>query len=89
MSLDEWVSIPQQELKVRLNMYINSRMLASISLKGWNVYRCLATPSAAPGSLSNWLLWSTSASTDVIIQILNPKYPTCQCVRVPRSIQEA
>ena len=53
MSLDEWVSIPQQELKVRLNMYINSRMLASISLKGWNVYRCLATPSAAPGSLSN------------------------------------
>lgn len=89
MSLDEWLSIPQQELKVRLNMYINNRMLASISLKGGNVYHCLATPSAAPGSLSNWLLWYSSESTDVIIQILNPKYQTCQGVRVPRSFQEA
>lgn len=56
---------------------VNGRMLATVSNKGWDVYHCLAAPAAAPGSLSHWLLWSISASTDPIIRILNHEHQTC------------
>lgn len=45
-------------------------MLANVSLKGENVYRCLVTLLTY---LSHWLLWPHSESTDAIIQIVTPK----------------
>lgn len=52
-------------------------MLAKVRLRGYNVHCGLAPSSASLECLSHRLLWFSSESTDVIIQIINRKYQTC------------
>lgn len=48
----------------------------NIKIKCLRGYFRLAVPSAAPGCLSHWSLWSGLKSTHLIIRILNSKYQT-------------
>ena len=50
---------------------IGQQQYANVSLKGYNIYCCLAALSVAVGGLFLWLLWSSLDSTDIIIQMLN------------------
>lgn len=54
-------------------IYVDSRMLNTVSLKGCNVSRCWATQFATLTRLSHWLSWSRLENTQDI-RILHPKY---------------
>lgn len=55
-------------------MSVYSRMLANVSLEGYDVNCSLAKPSAAAECLPRWFVWYSSESTEAIIQILNKIY---------------
>ena len=53
-----WISVEKQvfySYAMCFQVSVDSIELANVSLKGCIVYRCLATPSAAPGCLSHWM----------------------------------
>ena len=52
------------------DLYSGGDTSTNVGFMGYNVYCCLAAPSATPGCISHWLWWSDSDSMDVIIQIL-------------------
>ena len=69
--LNERVTVSGTMWSIRKFTLLSTLLLANVSLKGYNVYCCLAAPSAALGHVSHWLLWSGSESIDAIIQNLS------------------
>lgn len=60
-------------------MYVNSSMLANISLKGKNFYCCLATPSTA-------LEFDVSLSLSLATVVLHPNFFNSQISRIIRAV---